>query len=66
MIVAGEKQAVEPGSLIFIPPGAEHAIYNPGSEPLVFVSAAAPRVSESAGTRSAERAARGSRLTPSS
>jgi len=42
MIVAGEEQAVEPGSLIFIPPGAEHAIYNPGSEPLVFVSAAAP------------------------
>ncbi len=42
MIVAGEEQVVEAGALIFIPPGSEHAIYNPGPEQLSYVSAAAP------------------------
>ncbi len=42
MHVAGEEQEVGAGTLVLIPPGAEHAIYNPGPEPLVYVSAAAP------------------------
>jgi mannose-6-phosphate isomerase-like protein (cupin superfamily) len=40
--VAGERQLVDAGTLVLIPPGAEHAIYNPGPEPLVYVSAASP------------------------
>jgi mannose-6-phosphate isomerase-like protein (cupin superfamily) len=42
MILAGEEQEVQAGTLVFIPPGAEHAIYNPGPEQLVYASAAAP------------------------
>jgi mannose-6-phosphate isomerase-like protein (cupin superfamily) len=42
MIVAGEEREVQAGTLVFIPAGAEHAIYNPGPEQLVYVSAAAP------------------------
>jgi mannose-6-phosphate isomerase-like protein (cupin superfamily) len=42
MIVAGEGQEVRAGTLVFIPPGAAHAIHNPGPEELVYVSAAAP------------------------
>jgi mannose-6-phosphate isomerase-like protein (cupin superfamily) len=42
MIVAGEERYVGAGTLVFIPPGAEHAIHNPGPEELVYVSAAAP------------------------
>lgn len=42
MIVAGEEQEVHAGELVFIPPGAEHAIYNPGPHELVYASAAAP------------------------
>jgi mannose-6-phosphate isomerase-like protein (cupin superfamily) len=42
MIVAGEEQEVGPGTLVFIPPGAEHAIHNHTQEELVFVSAASP------------------------
>lgn len=42
MIVAGEEHEVQAGTLVFIPPGAEHAIYNPGPQELVYVSAAAP------------------------
>ncbi len=42
MIVAGEERWVQAGTLVFIPPGAQHAIYNPGPEQLVYASAAAP------------------------
>jgi mannose-6-phosphate isomerase-like protein (cupin superfamily) len=42
MIVAGEEQDVEAGTLVFISPGAEHAIHNPGPDQLVYVSATAP------------------------
>ena len=42
MKVAGEEQEVAAGTLVFIPPGAGHAIRNTGEEPLVFVSAASP------------------------
>jgi mannose-6-phosphate isomerase-like protein (cupin superfamily) len=42
MIVDGEEREVGPGTLVFIPPGAVHAIRNSGAETLVFVSATAP------------------------
>jgi mannose-6-phosphate isomerase-like protein (cupin superfamily) len=42
MIVSGEEQEVRAGTLVFVPPAAEHAIYNPGPEQLVYASAAAP------------------------
>jgi mannose-6-phosphate isomerase-like protein (cupin superfamily) len=45
MSVAGDTEQVSEGDLIFIPPAAEHAIVNDGSETLVYVSAASPPVS---------------------
>lgn len=42
MHVADEEQEVGPGTLIFIPKGALHAIRNVGSEKLVYVSATSP------------------------
>jgi len=42
MQVGGEMQEVSEGTLVFIPPGAAHAIKNAGDEPLVFVSATSP------------------------
>jgi mannose-6-phosphate isomerase-like protein (cupin superfamily) len=42
MIVGSDEQEVHAGTLVFIPAGAEHAIYNPGPEVLVYASAAAP------------------------
>ena len=42
MLVGGEERAVGEGALVFIPPGAEHAIRNTGSEMLAYVSATAP------------------------
>jgi mannose-6-phosphate isomerase-like protein (cupin superfamily) len=42
MTVDGEQREVGAGTLVFIPPGAEHAIYNPGPDALVYASAAAP------------------------
>jgi len=42
MSVGDEEQAVEAGTLIFVPPGSGHCIRNSGAEPLVFVSAASP------------------------
>jgi mannose-6-phosphate isomerase-like protein (cupin superfamily) len=42
IIVAGEEQEVTEGTLVFIQPGAEHAIRNPGPDELVYVSATAP------------------------
>jgi len=42
MQVADEMQEVREGTLVFIPPGAAHAIKNTSEEPLVFVSATSP------------------------
>jgi mannose-6-phosphate isomerase-like protein (cupin superfamily) len=42
MIVAGEEREVREGVMVFIPPGAEHAIRNPGPERLTYVSATSP------------------------
>jgi mannose-6-phosphate isomerase-like protein (cupin superfamily) len=42
MQVGDETQDVGEGSLVFIPPRAEHAIRNDGDEPLTFVSAMSP------------------------
>ena len=42
MQVADEMQEVGEGTLVYIPPGAAHAIKNTSDEPLVFVSATSP------------------------
>jgi len=42
MQVGGKMQEVSEGTLVFIPPGAAHAIKNTSDEPLVFVSATSP------------------------
>ncbi len=42
MQVGDEMEEVGKGTLVFIPPGAAHAIKNTGEEPLVFVSATSP------------------------
>ncbi|HEV8573642.1 MAG TPA: cupin domain-containing protein [Dehalococcoidia bacterium] len=42
MQVGDDMQEVGEGTLVFIPPGAAHAIKNTGDEPLVFVSATSP------------------------
>jgi len=42
MRVSDEQQEVGPGTMVFIPPGAGHAIRNTGAEPLVYVSATSP------------------------
>jgi mannose-6-phosphate isomerase-like protein (cupin superfamily) len=42
MQVADEMQEVGQGTLVYIPPGAAHAIKNTSDEPLVFVSATSP------------------------
>ena len=42
MKVGDEEQEVGPGTMIFVPSGAGHAIRNTGEEPLVYVSATSP------------------------
>lgn len=42
MQVGDEMEEVVEGMLVFIPPGAAHAIKNTGDQPLVFVSATSP------------------------
>ena len=42
MRVGDEQQEVGPGTMVFIPPGAGHAIRNTGEQPLVYVSATSP------------------------
>ena len=42
MLVGDEEQAVEAGTLVFIPPRTPHAIRNIGDETLVYVSASSP------------------------
>jgi quercetin dioxygenase-like cupin family protein len=38
----GKRHLVNPGMVIFIPPGVEHAIANTGFEDLIFIVAASP------------------------
>lgn len=42
MRVDDEEQSVGPGTLVFIPPGANHAIRNVGRNQLTYVSATSP------------------------
>ena len=42
MMVGTERREVDTGTLVFVPPGADHAILNEGSELLSYVSATAP------------------------
>jgi mannose-6-phosphate isomerase-like protein (cupin superfamily) len=42
MTIDAEAQEVAAGTLVFVPPGAEHAIRNDGPELLSYVSATAP------------------------
>jgi mannose-6-phosphate isomerase-like protein (cupin superfamily) len=42
MKVGGEEQEVEAGTLVFVPPGSEHAMRNTGDGTLTYVSATAP------------------------
>jgi len=42
MIVGDEAQEIEAGTAVLIPAGAKHAIRNPSSEPLEFISATTP------------------------
>jgi mannose-6-phosphate isomerase-like protein (cupin superfamily) len=42
MILGDEEREVSAGTLVFIPPGTQHAIRNDGNEALVYVSATSP------------------------
>lgn len=42
MLVGAEERTVGEGTMVFIPPGTEHAIRNDSSALLVYVSATAP------------------------
>jgi len=42
MIVDEDEEDVGAGMLVFIPPGARHAIRNPGPERLLYISATSP------------------------
>ena len=42
MQIGEEMEEVGEGTLVFIPPGAAHAIKNTGDEPLIFISATSP------------------------
>ena len=41
-VLDGERHLVEPGMVIFVPPGSKHAIFNTGFEDLVFVVCSSP------------------------
>ncbi len=42
MEIAGKKQIARKHDVFFFPPGVEHAIYNEGTENLVFIVASSP------------------------
>lgn len=42
MLLGDEERLVGEGTMVFVPPGTEHAIRNTGSGLLVYVSATAP------------------------
>jgi mannose-6-phosphate isomerase-like protein (cupin superfamily) len=60
MIVDGEEQDVQPRTLVFVPPGTEHAIRNPGPGNLVYVSATSPPFPTPEGEFAYQPAERGS------
>lgn len=41
-LLDGERHVVEPGTVIFVPPGSRHGIFNTGFTHLVFVVTASP------------------------
>lgn len=41
-LLGGERHLIEPGMVIFVPPGTKHAIFNTGMEDLVFVVCSSP------------------------
>ena len=45
MEVAGDREQVSEGDLVFIPPATDHGIRNDGPDDLVYVSATSPPVS---------------------
>ncbi len=42
MLVGDETRSVKEGTMVFVPPGSQHAIRNAGADLLVYVSATAP------------------------
>jgi quercetin dioxygenase-like cupin family protein len=46
VLVDGVPNPVEPGSVVFVPPGAEHQVRNTGAEPLVLVCLVPPAAPE--------------------
>src|SRR5689334_8756562 len=59
IIVAGEERDVQQGTMVYIPPGAEHAIHNLGPADLVYVTATSPPFEMPAGEFEYQRADRG-------
>jgi mannose-6-phosphate isomerase-like protein (cupin superfamily) len=45
MSATGDKQALEPGDFVLIPPATEHSVSNDGTETLALVSVQSPGVS---------------------
>ena len=45
MRMAGEEAVVRAGDMVVIPPGTEHQLVNPGTEPLVLLCCCAPAYS---------------------
>jgi len=48
VFVGSSSQSVDPGSVVFIPPGTPQAILNSGQQDLVFLALCTPRFSPSA------------------
>jgi mannose-6-phosphate isomerase-like protein (cupin superfamily) len=46
LVIDGEEQAIGVGDCALIPPGAEHKLFNAGSEPLRIICACAPAYSD--------------------
>ena len=42
MLVGDERQEVDAGTLVLVPPGTPHSIRNTGDETLIYVSATSP------------------------
>jgi quercetin dioxygenase-like cupin family protein len=46
VVVDGKHNPVEPGTVVFVPPGAEHQVRNVGPQPLVLVCLVPPAAPE--------------------
>ncbi len=46
LVIDGEERMIAPGDCALIPPGAEHKLFNAGSEPLRILCACAPAYSD--------------------